>query len=80
MIEIDHIKGRMQLNEGIQKCGGGTQATAGRSFAEPALSTCGTDLYSVIDQRRDRPARLERARADGENSQNPRRSPVRLFG
>ena len=80
MIETNHIKDKMQLDEGIQKRGGSSQATAGRSFAEPALSTFGTDLYSVIDQRRDRPARLERARADGENSQNPRRSPVRLFG
>ena len=80
MIEINHIKDKMRLDEGTQKCGGSSQATAGGSFAEPALSPFGADLYSAIDQRRDGPARFERARADGENSQNPRWSPIRLFG
>ena len=67
MIEIDHIKARMNFDEGIQKCGGSAKATAGRSFAEPALSAFGADLYSAIDQRRDGSARFERARTDGKN-------------
>jgi hypothetical protein len=49
MIENDHIKSIMLFDEGIQKCGGSAKAAAGRSFAEPALSPFGTDLYSVID-------------------------------
>jgi len=53
MIEINHIKDKMHLDEGIQKCGGSSQATAGRSFAEPAVSAFGADLYSAIDQCRD---------------------------
>jgi hypothetical protein len=59
MIESDHIKAKMKFHEGIQKCGGGAQATAGRSFAEPAISPFGADLYSVIDQRRDGSAGFE---------------------
>jgi hypothetical protein len=53
MIESNHIKDKMHLDEGIQKCGGSSQATAGRSFAEPALSPFGADLYPAIDQCRD---------------------------
>jgi hypothetical protein len=53
MIEINHIKDRMHLDEGIQKCGGSAKATAGRSFAEPAVSPFGADLYPAIDQCRD---------------------------
>ena len=49
MIEIDHIKGKLDFYEGIEKCGGGAQAATGRSFAEPTVSTFGADLYSVID-------------------------------
>ena len=80
MIEINHIKDKIEIDEGIKKCGGSSQATAGRSFAEPALSPFGTDLYPFIDQCRDGPERFERAGTDGENSQNPRWSPIRLFG
>ena len=80
MIEINHIKDKMQLDEGIQKCGGSSQATAGRSFAEPALSPFGANLYPAIDQCRDGPAGFERTGTDGENSPNPRWSPIRLFG
>jgi hypothetical protein len=80
MIEINHIKDKMQFDEGSKKCGGSAQATAGRSFTEPALSPFGANLYSVIDQCRDGSAGFERAGTDGKNSQNPRWSPIRLFG
>jgi hypothetical protein len=53
MIEINHIKDKIEFDEGIQKCGGSAKATAGRSFAEPALSPFGADLYPAIDQCRD---------------------------
>jgi hypothetical protein len=53
MIEINHIKDKMQLDESLKKCGGSAQATAGRSFTEPAVSSFGADLYSAIDQCRD---------------------------
>ena len=79
MIEINHIKDKMDFDEGTQKCGGSAKATAGRSFAEPALSPFGADLYPAIDQCSDGSARFERTRADGENSQNPRWSPIRFF-
>jgi hypothetical protein len=59
MIENDHIKARMKFDEGPKKCGGSAQATAGRSFAEPAISPFGANLYSAIDQRRDGSAGFE---------------------
>jgi len=59
MIEINHIKDKMDFDEGTQKCGGSAKATAGRSFAEPALSTFGANLYPAIDQRRDGSAGFE---------------------
>jgi hypothetical protein len=50
MIEINHIKDKMQLHEGTQKCGGSAKAVAGRSFAEPAVSPFGADLHTAVDQ------------------------------
>jgi hypothetical protein len=67
MIEINHIKDKMRLDEGIQKCGRSAKATVGRSFAEPALSPFGADLHTAIDQCCDGSAGFERARADGKN-------------
>jgi hypothetical protein len=67
MIEINHIKDKMHLDEGIQKCGGSSQAAVGGSFAKPAVSPFGADLHTAIDQCCDGSAGFERARADGKN-------------
>jgi hypothetical protein len=67
MIENDHIKARMKFDEGPKKCGGSEKATAGRSFAEPAVSPFGADLHPAIDQCSDGPAGFERARTDRKN-------------
>jgi len=53
MIEIDHIRVKVSFGESFKKCGGSAQATAGRSFAEPAVSPFGADLHPAIDQRGD---------------------------
>jgi hypothetical protein len=49
MIESNHIKGKMKFYEGTKKCCGSSQAAAGRSFAEPAVSPFGADLHPAID-------------------------------
>jgi hypothetical protein len=59
MIDFDHIRVKVSFGESFKKCGGSAQATVGRSFAEPAISPFGADLYSVIDQRRDGSAGFE---------------------
>ena len=79
MIEIDHIKDRITFHEGTQKCGPVPPASAGRSFAEPAVSAAGSDLLASLHQCGHRSTRFKLTVTDGENSPNSGRGADRFL-